>query len=67
MTIVWLSESSGVTAIETDWLPMFVPTECRFSDPMKDPPPFYDSGKGSVMCYMSSTYGKCFMIFKKQL
>lgn len=50
----------GVTAVETDWLPMFVPTECRFSDPMKDPPPFYDSGKGSVMCYMSSTFGPQF-------
>lgn len=48
----------GVTAIEPEWLPKFVPSLCRMGEPMVDPPPRWDDTDGKVLCHMSGTFGK---------
>lgn len=36
----------GVTAIEPEWLPIYVPHLCNLSEPLIDPEPRYDSVSG---------------------
>ncbi|KAK0076440.1 hypothetical protein PV325_005365 [Microctonus aethiopoides] len=48
----------GVTAIEPEWLPKFVPSLCNMSEPLSEPPPRYDVGSGKVLCHMSGTFGR---------
>ncbi|KAK2177101.1 hypothetical protein NP493_617g00010 [Ridgeia piscesae] len=46
----------GVSAVEPDWLPLFVPSFCSFSKPLDKPPPRF-SDTGRVVCHMTSTFG----------
>ncbi|XP_066602003.1 probable ATP-dependent RNA helicase kurz [Prorops nasuta] len=48
----------GVTAIEPEWLPKFAPTLCNLSEPLMDPPPWYDSNTDKVMCRITGSIGK---------
>ncbi|KAF7282101.1 hypothetical protein GWI33_003218 [Rhynchophorus ferrugineus] len=47
----------GVTAIESDWLPIYVPELCNLSEPLAEPPPFYNEKTGKVYCYTTGTFG----------
>ena len=47
----------GVTAIEVDWLPAFVPALCTFKDPPKENVPRYDPESGKVKCCVTGTFG----------
>ena len=49
---------SGVIAIDPQWLPQFAPFHCRFSDPLADPPPFWEKETGKVMCHRKATFGE---------
>ena len=49
--------SLGVTAVEAEWLPLFVMNHCQFSKPLEDPPPRFDRSSGNVVCHMTSTFG----------
>lgn len=48
----------GVTAIESSWIPSFCKSMCNVGKPLDDPPPYFDEGKGIIMCFVKSTYGK---------
>ncbi|XP_011057226.1 PREDICTED: probable ATP-dependent RNA helicase kurz [Acromyrmex echinatior] len=48
----------GITAIEPEWLPKFVPMLCRLSEPLVDPPPRYNPKTGKIICRVSGTFGK---------
>ena len=48
----------GVTAIEPDWLPIYCPDKCTFTQPMVEPEPFWKPETGQVMCYVNGTFGK---------
>ncbi|CAH1802480.1 unnamed protein product [Owenia fusiformis] len=53
----------GVSVIEAEWLPVFVPHGCTFSKPLDSPPPRYDSSSGNVLAHMTSTFGvRCWEI-----
>lgn len=45
----------GVTAIEPEWLPTYVPNLCNLSEPLSDPEPRYKNGK--VYCTVTGTFG----------
>lgn len=47
----------GVTAIEPEWLPIYVPNACQLSAPLKDPEPKYDPQSDKVLCIVSGTFG----------
>jgi len=49
--------STGVTAIEQDWLPVLIPNKCTFSKPEETPQPCFDDESGMVKCHMSCTFG----------
>lgn len=48
---------SDVAAIDPEWLPLFAKGLCNLSEPLDDPPPFYDKHDDSVKCYVTGTYG----------
>lgn len=41
----------GVTAVDPEWLPVYVPALCNMSDPLAEPPPFYnaETGRNSIV------------------
>lgn len=41
----------GVTAIEAEWLPTYVPALCNLSEPLSDPPPYYNEETGKFQLY----------------
>ncbi|KAK9876121.1 hypothetical protein WA026_011238 [Henosepilachna vigintioctopunctata] len=45
----------GVTAIEPEWLPEYVPSLCNLSAPFTDPPPCFEDD--IVMCTLTGTFG----------
>ncbi|XP_044261323.1 probable ATP-dependent RNA helicase kurz [Tribolium madens] len=45
----------GVTAIEPEWLPVYVPSLCNLSEPLGEPQPQYKNGK--VYCTVNGTFG----------
>ncbi|XP_068902133.1 probable ATP-dependent RNA helicase kurz isoform X2 [Tenebrio molitor] len=47
----------GVTAIEPEWLPVYVPHLCNLSEPLSDPEPRYDASTGRVYCTVGGTFG----------
>ena len=53
---------TDVIAIDSDWLPLFVPNMCTFSKPLDDPAPSYDHTTGTIKCHMAATYGKHMVI-----
>ena len=50
-------DCSDVVAIEPEWLPLFSSSLCNLSDPLDDPPPFYDGENDVVMCHVTGTFG----------
>ena len=48
----------GVIAIEEDWLAIFAPYKCTFSQPLESPKPSYDVATGKIKCHMTISYGK---------
>ncbi|XP_038059297.1 probable ATP-dependent RNA helicase DHX37 [Patiria miniata] len=48
----------GVSAIESEWLPVVLPHLCTFSKPMEEPAPSYHEATGTVHCHMTSTFGR---------
>ena len=47
----------GVTAVQSEWIPVLVPSMCTFSKPLEDHPPRYDTEAGVVKCHMTCTFG----------
>ncbi|XP_050302420.1 probable ATP-dependent RNA helicase kurz [Anthonomus grandis grandis] len=47
----------GVTAIDPEWLPVYVPSLCNLSEPLSEPPPYYNDETGNVYCTMQGTIG----------
>ncbi|XP_008191976.1 probable ATP-dependent RNA helicase kurz [Tribolium castaneum] len=45
----------GVTAIEPEWLPVYVPSLCNLSEPLAEPEPRLKNGK--VYCTVNGTFG----------
>ncbi|XKL67300.1 hypothetical protein PGB90_002791 [Kerria lacca] len=48
----------GITSIEPEWLPEFAAPYCNISEPLKDPPPYFDKKSGRVKCYINSSFGR---------
>ncbi|XP_059049878.1 probable ATP-dependent RNA helicase kurz [Achroia grisella] len=48
----------NVTAIEPEWLPVYVPYLCNLGEPLADPEPRYDEKSGRVKCHFKGTFGK---------
>ncbi|KAL4720219.1 hypothetical protein ACJJTC_010564 [Scirpophaga incertulas] len=48
----------NVTAIEPEWLPVYVPELCNLGEPLMDPEPRYDEKSGRVKCHYKGTFGK---------
>ncbi|XP_029167253.1 probable ATP-dependent RNA helicase kurz [Nylanderia fulva] len=48
----------NITAIQPEWLPIFAPTLCNLSEPLKDPPPRYERGTGKIICRVCGTFGR---------
>lgn len=48
----------GITAIDPQWLPVYSPTQCTFSDPLELPAPIYDPQRDQVRCHMNVTFGR---------
>lgn len=44
-------------SIKEEWLPLHSSHNCMLGKPLEEPSPFFDVEKGSVKCYMTSTYG----------
>ncbi|XP_063395987.1 probable ATP-dependent RNA helicase DHX37 [Mytilus trossulus] len=49
----------GISAIESEWLPVYAPSFCTLSKPQEDPPPSYDKSKDQIRCHMTSTFSRC--------
>ncbi|XP_066255814.1 probable ATP-dependent RNA helicase kurz [Euwallacea similis] len=47
----------GVTAIDVEWMPIYVPTLCNLSEPLLDIPPYYNQETGKVHCLITGTIG----------
>ncbi|XP_034490837.1 probable ATP-dependent RNA helicase kurz [Drosophila innubila] len=48
----------GITAIEPEWLLLYVPLLCNIRQVKEDPAPRYDAQKGKIYCYVDATFGK---------
>ncbi|XP_049942398.1 probable ATP-dependent RNA helicase kurz [Schistocerca serialis cubense] len=48
----------GITAIEPEWLPVYAPALCNFSEPQTDPPPHFCQETGVVKCHITGTFGR---------
>lgn len=48
----------GIIEINPEWLPAFAQTLCKFSDPLEEPAPSYDSEKDHILCTMNVNFGK---------
>ncbi|EDV95219.1 probable ATP-dependent RNA helicase kurz [Drosophila grimshawi] len=48
----------GITAIEPEWLLLYVPMLCNIRQVLDDPAPRYDAIKGQIYCYVDATFGK---------
>lgn len=48
----------GVTAIEPEWLVIYVPSLCNLSEPLLEPEPSYDVFNGTVKCTVNGSFGK---------
>lgn len=48
----------GITAVEPEWLPVYAPALCNFSEPESDPPPHFCQGNGIVKCHITGTFGR---------
>lgn len=48
----------GITAIEPEWLLLYVPLLCNIREVRDDPAPRYDEASGRMYCYVDATFGK---------
>ncbi|KPJ11577.1 putative ATP-dependent RNA helicase kurz [Papilio machaon] len=48
----------NVTAIEPEWLPVYVPQLCNLGEPLPDTEPRYEESSGRVRCSFKGTFGK---------
>ncbi|KAH8420623.1 hypothetical protein KR009_012182 [Drosophila setifemur] len=48
----------GITAIEPEWLLLYVPLLCNVRDVREDPAPRYDEASGRMYCYVDATFGR---------
>lgn len=48
----------GITGIEPAWIPAFCSSLCTSGAPLADPPPYFDTEKGIIKCFVKSTYGR---------
>ncbi|XP_013145897.1 PREDICTED: probable ATP-dependent RNA helicase kurz [Papilio polytes] len=48
----------NVTAIEPEWLPVYVPQLCNLGEPLTDTEPRYDEISGRIRCSFKGTFGK---------
>ncbi|XP_069379136.1 probable ATP-dependent RNA helicase DHX37 [Paralichthys olivaceus] len=46
----------GVSAVEANWVPQFLPQYCHFSSPLESPSPWFCSSTGTIKCHRSSTF-----------
>lgn len=51
--------SSGVSAVEPEWIPALLPPYCHFGKPLENPPPSYCPDTGRVRCHRPSVFCKC--------
>lgn len=47
----------GVTAVEVEWLPTYVPALCSLGEPLEEPPPRFCKSSGKVLCTVNGTFG----------
>ncbi|OWR55134.1 ATP-dependent RNA helicase DHX8 [Danaus plexippus plexippus] len=48
----------NITAVEPEWLPVYVPFLCNLGEPLSEPEPRYDARSGRVKCHFKGTFGK---------
>ncbi|KAH8294471.1 hypothetical protein KR018_010164 [Drosophila ironensis] len=48
----------GITAIEPEWLLLYVPLLCNIREVREDPAPRYDETTGRIHCYVDATFGR---------
>uniref|UniRef100_A0A1B0BKE3 RNA helicase n=1 Tax=Glossina palpalis gambiensis TaxID=67801 RepID=A0A1B0BKE3_9MUSC len=48
----------GITAIEPEWLLIYVPLLCNVKAIREDPLPRYKAEEGKIYCFVDATYGK---------
>lgn len=46
----------GVSAVEAQWIPQFLPQYCHFGSPLENPPPWFCSSSGTVRSQQPSTF-----------
>lgn len=46
----------GVSAVEAEWVPQFLPQYCHFGAPQESPSPWFCSSAGTIRCHRSSTF-----------
>ncbi|XP_044232027.1 probable ATP-dependent RNA helicase DHX37 [Thunnus albacares] len=46
----------GVSAVEAEWVPQFLPQYCHFGAPQESPSPWFCSTAGTIRCHRSSTF-----------
>ncbi|XP_016995748.2 probable ATP-dependent RNA helicase kurz [Drosophila takahashii] len=48
----------GITAIEPEWLLLYVPLLCNIREVREDPAPRFDESSGKIYCHVDATFGK---------
>ncbi|XP_017112910.1 probable ATP-dependent RNA helicase kurz [Drosophila elegans] len=48
----------GITAIEPEWLLLYVPLLCNIREVREDPAPRFDNTSGKIYCHVDATFGK---------
>uniref|UniRef100_A0A8C3T720 DEAH-box helicase 37 n=1 Tax=Chelydra serpentina TaxID=8475 RepID=A0A8C3T720_CHESE len=46
----------GVSAVESEWIPVLLPPYCHFGKPLENPPPFYCPETGRIRCHRPSVF-----------
>ncbi|XP_067470486.1 probable ATP-dependent RNA helicase DHX37 [Thunnus thynnus] len=46
----------GVSAVEAEWVPQFLPQYCHFGAPQESPSTWFCSSAGTIRCHRSSTF-----------
>lgn len=48
----------GISAIEPEWLPKYVPKLCNMGPPLSEPAPRFNQSNGKMYCHVAATFGK---------
>lgn len=48
----------GITAIEPEWLLLYIPKLCNIKSIKEEPQPKYNEKDGKIYCYVDATFGK---------